>query len=371
MELSNTKEKNTIIFYTKIYKENQIRLFMAEKEVKKGNGMKFFVKNIWAIATIVLAIVLVVVLFSGREPTISANAVGQKVIDFANAQGANAQLVSVEEEGDLFKVTLSISNEEFPVYVTRDGENLITSLIPLNSTTTDNSDSTDTSDNSGSSVVKSDKPVVELFVMSYCPYGTQAEKGLIPVVKLLGDKIDFRIRYVYYAMHPSAGEVQENLREYCIQETAEDKFISYMECFLEGNGVKAANGYITAGNDPDTCIAKAGIDTTALDKCIADTDKAYSVTSNLEDKSTWLSGSYPKFDVEANLNEQYGISGSPTLVINGKQVSSARDSASLLKVVCSAFNEVPEECDETLSSTSPSVYFGWGATGSSTNASCG
>ena len=29
--------------------------------------------------------------------------------------------------------------------------------------------------------------------MSYCPYGTQAEKGLLPVVNLLGNKIDSRI----------------------------------------------------------------------------------------------------------------------------------------------------------------------------------
>jgi len=29
---------------------------------------------------------------------------------------------------------------------------------------------------------KTAKPKVELFVMSHCPYGTQAEKAMIPVV---------------------------------------------------------------------------------------------------------------------------------------------------------------------------------------------
>ncbi len=37
--------------------------------------------------------------------------------------------------------------------------------------------------------------------MSYCPYGTQAEKGILPVVALLGDKIDFKLRTVHYVLH--------------------------------------------------------------------------------------------------------------------------------------------------------------------------
>ena len=54
---------------------------------------------------------------------------------------------------------------------------------------------TSTADTSTSTTVpKSDKPLVELFVMAYCPYGTQAEKGLIPVIELLGDKIDASIK---------------------------------------------------------------------------------------------------------------------------------------------------------------------------------
>ncbi|MBU3941884.1 MAG: hypothetical protein KKF74_03150, partial [Nanoarchaeota archaeon] len=47
---------------------------------------------------------------------------------------------------------------------------------------------------------KKDKPEVELFVMSHCPYGTQIEKGMLPVARLLGDKIDFNIRFCSYAM---------------------------------------------------------------------------------------------------------------------------------------------------------------------------
>ena len=169
-------------------------------------------------------------------------------------------------------------------------------------------------------------------------------------------------------------EVTENLREYCIQEIAStEEFLDYMTCFLEGDGIESDSGYITSGNDVNTCLAEAGIDTTTLEICMSETDEEYSVTESLEDESTWLSGYYPLFNVDLDLNEEYGISGSPVLVINGVQVSSSRDAQSYLETICSAFTDEskPDVCDTVeLSSETPSVYFGWDSTGSSTTASC-
>jgi len=62
---------------------------------------------------------------------------------------------------------------------------------------------------------KTDKPEVELFVMSYCPYGTQMEKGILPAFDTLGDTVDAELKFVDYAMHGEK-EVKENLRQYCI-----------------------------------------------------------------------------------------------------------------------------------------------------------
>ena len=60
-------------------------------------------------------------------------------------------------------------------------------------------------------------------------------------------------------------------------------------------------------------------------------------------------------------NKQYDVQGSPTLIINGLQVESSRDSASLLKTICGAFNTEPEVCNTAkLSSASPSAGFGDG-----------
>ncbi len=224
-------------------------------------------------------------------------------------------------------------------------------------------------------VQKSDKPSVELFVMSHCPYGTQAEKGILPVVNALGDSIDFKIRFVYYAMHQDT-EVYEELNQYCIREEQNEKFIPYLECFLvDGNG--------------ERCLGVAGIDSAELSACTTAADTEFEVTANLEDQSSWLSGYYPLFNVDAELNDWYDVGGSPTLVINGTEIPSIQDSSgasfyayndqiipfdrspkTYAQILCSLFNTAPAECDGTFSSVNPSSGFGYTGSGSDTPAQC-
>lgn len=327
--------------------------------------VKTLSKNYWAISTVILAILLITVLISGgiSGATIGADAAGQKVLDFANNQGANADLVSVNDEGTLYEVILSIDGQEVPVYVTKDGENLVPSLIPLSTEGAPSTPSTNTPSTSTPTptptVTQSDKPVVEAFVMSHCPYGTQIEKGLIPVMKLLGDKADIKIKFVYYAMHPTSGEVEEQLNQYCIQEEQNELFLDYLTCFLEDS-------------DGEGCIASTGIDTAKLATCYAATDAEFDVIANLEDKSSWMSGRFPKFNIHKAENDAYGVGGSPTLIINGAKAEAGRDSQSLLNAICAAFNEAPEECDTDLSSLgTPAPGFGFGTQGGATAAGCG
>ena len=70
-------------------------------------------------------------------------------------------------------------------------------------------------------------------------------------------------------------------------------------------------------------------------------------------------------------NSKYGVKGSPSLVINGTNSSSARDSANLLKAICAGFEEAPEECSTQLSSDTPSPGFGSGVSNSGSEGGCG
>ncbi|MBU3942195.1 MAG: hypothetical protein KKF74_04760, partial [Nanoarchaeota archaeon] len=204
---------------------------------------------------------------------------------------------------------------------------------------------------------KKDKPEVELFVMSHCPYGTQIEKGMLPVARLLGDKIDFNINFCSYAMHGKK-ELDEQTLQHCIQKEYNDKYLDYLACFLkEGN--------------TDDCLKEVEL-SGKMDTCIAETDAKFKITEKFNDQSTWSGGRYPLFDVYKELNEKYSISGSPNLVINGVTAKSGRDSASLLNAICTGFKVKPAECNEELSSENPSAGFGFSATAASTSSgSCG
>lgn len=205
---------------------------------------------------------------------------------------------------------------------------------------------------------KLEKPEVELFVMSHCPYGTQIEKGILPVLELLGDKIEYSVKFCTYAMHGKK-ELDEQILQHCIQKDHKEKYLAYLRCFLkEGKS--------------EECVEEAGIDNTALELCIKATDEEYKITENYNDESTWLSGRFPIFDIYKESNEKYGIRGSPGFVVNGVVAQAGRDSKSLLEAICTGFEEKPSECDEELSSSSPTPGFGFESTGTaSTDSGCG
>jgi protein-disulfide isomerase len=309
-------------------------LVMPDK--KKTSLMGRMKENPWIISTIVLAVILLFVLFGGvmTGNVISEGDAGEKIVEFANSQtGGGVELVEVNEKFGLYEVVVSYQGQDLPLYVTRDGETLIQGVLPLNPEEPETPEAPQTPD-----VPKSDKPTAELFIMTHCPYGTQAEKGFIPMVKALGDSIDAKIRFVHYFMH--APEETETPIHVCIREEQPDLWLDYLECFLEDG-------------DSSRCLTEVRIDEEAMNACI-DSGKA---------------DTYYEFD--SGLSEGYGVRGSPTLVVNGQAVSSGRSPDAFLQTVCSAFNTAPDACSSLeLSSESPSPGFGYSAAGSDTQAQC-
>jgi hypothetical protein len=141
-------------------------------------------------------------------------------------------------------------------------------------------------------------------------------------------------------------EIDEELLQHCIQKEAEGKYLEYLECFL-------------ADGDTERCIGEAGFTEGQFDSCIEATDAEFNISGLYDDQSTWLSGRYPQFNVNADLNDKYGVRGSPHLVINEATVSTGRDPASQLNAVCGSFTTAPAECETQLSSAQPSSGFGF------------
>ena len=111
-------------------------------------------------------------------------------------------------------------------------------------------------------VARTGKPTLELFVMSYCPYGVQAEDKLIPIVKEFGDKIDFKLQFIAQEKEESSAqditpftslhgypEVAENIRQLLIVQEYPDRYLDYILC----RGKKLDKSW-------EDCAQKLGID---------------------------------------------------------------------------------------------------------------
>ena len=297
--------------------------------------------NPWQTSTLILgviAIVLLIMYCTGGASGISGESAGEKVVSYLNSRtGGGVEYISHEDLGDIYEVTVKFQDQNLPVFISKDGDYFIQGAVPMTPST---STPTTPDQQPPQDVVKSDKPEVELFVMTHCLYGTQAEKGMLPVYSLLGDKIDSSIKFVHYFLHKNPGqEPDETPIQICIREEQPTKFTDYLTCFLEDG-------------DSDRCLEETNIDENKLDTCIETKSDDY-------------------YDTDSTLSEGYGVRGSPSLVINGQMVNSGRSPSAYLETICSAFNTPPEECEEVLSTANPSAGFGYTAqAGGSTNAQC-
>ncbi len=255
-----------------------------------------------------------------------------KVKNFTKLQDITIMNIDIMQNGS------AISTGE--VYATNDGQMIVIGAIYNMSQKVEIP-----SANSGTTtakIPKSEMPDVKLFVMSYCPYGQQAEKAMWPVTDLLGDKMNFELHYVVYPAEYYAG--QEST--YCINGTycsmhgiAELNEDIRQMCIMDSYNYSVWKDYIqtvsTTCNyqNVDTCwegVATAkGIDVNTVKSCFDQNALAYA-------------------EKEYQLNIQYGVQGSPMLFINDVEYSGERTAESYKQSICSAFNTQPGTCSTTL-----------------------
>jgi len=241
-------------------------------------------------------------------------------------------LLSSSYDSDLglveFTIELSSSQgvQEQTMYASKNGALFIPQVI---STEITESSSQNTQQETVD-VPKSDVPVVELFIWGYCPYGVQAQGPLAEVVSILGDYADFKA-VMYYDGH-GAYETHQNKVQECIQQIAPEKYWDYAEKFVD-------EIYTTCSSER-TVECDESESVSAMDALGIDSDEVLScVDSQGEDLIS---------DASSRASE-VGVTGSPSLVINGVKVNVARNAESFKSAVCDAFNNPPEECSQELS----------------------
>ncbi|MBN1160149.1 MAG: hypothetical protein JXA43_02850, partial [Candidatus Diapherotrites archaeon] len=198
---------------------------------------------------------------------------------------------------------------------------------------------------------KYDSIRLDLYIMSYCPYGTLMEDVVAPVKKLLGDKLDVHPYFITYKEYSNPDEncesftsndgkdyqmctlhgkkeLEENRRQTCIyQKYGDAKWLEYTTCF-------------NSGKSKDSCMSELGINKTEISSCITSND------TNL------------KMYEQLNIALENQVSGSPTTFINNEKYLGARDSNTLKATVCERLLNPPEGCNQIIESTTS------GATGS-------
>ncbi|MEM4194748.1 MAG: hypothetical protein QXY05_00400 [Candidatus Anstonellales archaeon] len=200
--------------------------------------------------------------------------------------------------------------------------------------------------------MKSEKPDVKLYIMSFCPYGNVAEQAFNSVIHTLGDTIAFEPVYIIYDETVSPAYSASNT-EYC---TVDDKNVTY--CSMHGmnelrQGIREIAIYKLYGAGTWVDYVDA-VDKQCTLQNIEECWKTVAENMNLNPSEIEAYYNEHMYEILADQKEKTfsaGKFGSPSIVINGKDYSGSRTSESFKTAICAAFIAQPENCNATLSET--------------------
>ncbi len=277
---------------------------------------------------------------TAAEKSSLAQQTAEKAIKYINDNpnltgGGTASLISVLEDGSVYKIHLKIGEQEYDSYVSKDGKLLFPSAYDIGEqpkTETAPADETQQGKVTCEDLKKSDTPLFESFVVSNCPYGLQMQRILDEVVKNVPSLAsNIKVEYIgsieggkITSMHGDE-EAQENLRQICIREEEADKYWGYVDCHIQKGDVSG-------------CLASVGVDTQKLNTCMSDASKGLK---------------YAQEDFDSQ--NKYQVTGSPTLFLNGEKVSEfdfgGRTAEALKTLLCCGFNTQSDICSQKLTET--------------------
>lgn len=274
---------------------------------------------------------------------LSPEKVAAKAMDYINknvvAQGISASLMSVEKESGVYKIHIKVGEQEYDSYITQDGKYLFPIVYDMSAASGKETESQNEQKKATcEDLKKADKALLEAFVVSQCPYGLQMQRILYEVVKNIPSLAEnIKVRYIgsvegdkITSMHGDA-EAQENLRQICIREEQSDKYWNYIACNIKKG-------------DVESCLTSANVNTTQLNTCMIDKTKGLKYA-----------------EADFNLQDKYKVSGSPTLLLNGAQVSEfdfgGRTAEALKTLLCCGFSSTLDLCSQKLTEDSAATGF--------------
>lgn len=198
-------------------------------------------------------------------------------------------------------------------------------------------------------ILGDNKPQIDFFVMSYCPYGNQAEEEIFGAYELLKNEAEFKPHYIYYENYQGGGEA------YCLDE--ESKYCSMHgvtearqnvreQCVEAKYGMEAWFDFTIEMNskcnskNADTCYVDVAKDLGYDVDYIAECEETRALEFAAED---------------LRLSKLYGASGSPSVYIDGIAYSGSRTATGFQAGLCDAFDDAPASCEGIVVETTPTA----------------
>ncbi len=283
---------------------------------------------------------------TGASATVLPDDCGKTVISYVNTNlvqaNSTATLVSVTEKNGMYQVAARYQARNVSFYTTKDCSLLFASSYNLKGNNLPTVISTSKPTTSPTPVplpVKSAHPTTELFVMSFCPYGVQAENAMEPVVNLLGTKADIKIRYIatvngdtvesVKSLHGLV-EAKEDIRQLCIAKYYPQDLWPYVTAFN-----KNCQSTLKDSSSAAACGANA------TRNLMIDNQKVEICASGSEGIAL--------LKADEAITSSLKITGSPTLLMNGQKFVGQRTAEAYKQGVCARFETPPAECSMNLS----------------------
>lgn len=176
---------------------------------------------------------------------------------------------------------------------------------------------------------------LDFYVMSQCPYGTQVEDAIAPVMKKMGDVINLNINYILYPAANYVGqedkycidglcsmhgipELKGNIVQLCVNEIAPEKGLDFISCQNK-----------TADKIPgnwESCVEALELDKEKVEACYEG------------DKGLELMRENAKFA------EEIQAQGSPTIYLNDKLYQGGRSDLDFQRAICQTIDSQHKEC---------------------------
>jgi hypothetical protein len=178
---------------------------------------------------------------------------------------------------------------------------------------------------SGDLTFAKEKVRIDFYVMSWCPYGMQVVNSMGPVLKELGQSVDFRMFFIgtksksgkLSSLH-GQGELEEDLRQVCAMKYYSDAYL-YMDYIICRNGnIRSAKW--------ESCAQKNGMDVQTLRECSEGAQGQELLSESIR------------------ASKAMKATGSPTMYIDGKRYNGNRGPLDFKAALCEAMDTKAQAC---------------------------